>query len=212
MTNPVRSYPQQRYDVLVIDPPWSYGGQAAAARTVRYATQLAGHQYEVIGNSNGSEINRNTGAGVENIAASFPAADCANDKAALFLWTTNPKLPFAFDLMRLWGFEYKTTLTWLKVSKVGVPLTGGLGWFFRGATEHVLFGTRGSYAIPANLRQPNYVFAERTGHSAKPQAFYDLVERCTPGQTRLDVFARSERPNWDSWGDEITDLKGNESQ
>lgn len=191
------------YDVIAVDPPWSYGGQADKARTARYATQLAGHQYATVGASSGAEINRKTGDGIENIASIFSVPDHAADSSALLLWTTNPKLPFAFDLMRLWGFDYKTTLTWVKTTRAGETLTGGLGWFFRGATEHVLFGTRGGYGIPVALRKPNVIHAPRTRHSAKPQAFYDLIESCTPGQRRLDVFARIERPGWDAWGNEV---------
>lgn len=193
----------ERYEVLTVDPPWSYGGKAAEARTARYATQLAGHQYAVIGAASGGEVNRRTGAGIDSIAAAFPAADYAADRSAMLLWTTNPKLPFAFDLLRMWGFTYQTTLTWLKTAASGQPLRGGLGWYFRGATEHVLFGTRGGYGIPPALRQPNYFHGVRGRHSAKPAEFYEVIEAATPGQSRLEVFARDRRPGWDAWGDQV---------
>lgn len=193
-----------QFDVIVVDPPWSYGTKTEA-KTVRYQTQLAAQQYNVIGSVKGKEVNRKSGDGIEQIAASVPLSDFAAPVSSLYLWATNPKLPFAFDLMKLWGFDYKTTLTWLKTTQDGRPLNGGLGWFYRGATEHVLFGTRGGYGIPAALRKSNVIMAPRTGHSAKPASFYDLVESVSPQQQRLDVFARRHRVGWSVWGDEIDD-------
>jgi N6-adenosine-specific RNA methylase IME4 len=191
-----------RFDVVAVDPPWSYGSKTEA-RTVRYATQLASTQYEVVGSDRGTEVNRRTGEGIENIAALIPMDDLVSPSSALFLWTTNPKLPFAFSLMEAWGFTYKTTLTWVKITKAEQVMVGGMGWFFRGATEHVLFGTRGNYGIPAELRRPNVFYAQRGRHSEKPQEFYDLVEAVTPGQARLDCFARRWRSGWWAWGDEV---------
>lgn len=66
----------------------------------------------------------------------LPVASWAEDRAHLYLWTTNTNLRDAFDLMEAWGFAYVTTLTWVKPSF-------GLGAYFRTTTEHVLFGVRG---------------------------------------------------------------------
>src|ERR1700749_1034148 len=121
-----------KYSVLVVDPPWSYGSSTGRTRTAEF-------HYETIG-KNGKEINRRTGAGIDGIIAATPVSVMAADDAHLYLWTTNPKLPFAFDVMAAWGFDYKTTLTWVKVRQDGGIHGGGMGWFFRGATEHVLFG------------------------------------------------------------------------
>ena len=38
-------------------------------------------------------------------------------------------------------------------------------------------------------------------HSAKPAEFYDLIESRSNGEY-LEMFARSGRENWTSWGDE----------
>lgn len=197
-----------RFDVIAVDPPWSYGAKNTIARTARYGTQLAEQQYGTIGSDNGTEVNRRTGEGIENIAATIPMDEIAAKDSALYLWTTNPKLPFAFALMESWGFTYKTTLTWAKVTKSEQVMVGGMGWFFRGATEHVLFGTRGKYGIPAEIRKPNLFYAQRGGHSEKPQEFYDLVASVSPGQARLDCFARRWRSGWWAWGNELAEPKG----
>lgn len=202
-----------QYDVIVVDPPWAYGKDTGRTRT-------AEHHYKTIGNTDGGEINRKTGAGIERIIAATPIQDWARPDSHLYLWTTNPKLPFAFPVMAAWGIEYKTCLTWVKTTKSGRPIQNGMGWFFRGITEHVLFGVRGSRPIPAALRRPNYVEthlsdaeeeafmlgtafpAMRGEHSEKPPEFYALVEGVSPGAVRLDVYARKARPGWDVWGDE----------
>jgi N6-adenosine-specific RNA methylase IME4 len=184
-----------RYGVIVVDPPWAYGSDTGRTRT-------AERHYRTIGNG-GREINRRTGAGVEHIGTATPVREWAEQNAHLYLWTTNPKLPFAFALLEQWGFEYKTTLTWVKTRADGKPSSGGMGWFFRGGTEHVLFAVRGRKPIPAAMRKANVVMAPTTTHSAKPVAFYDLLRSIYPEEERMmDAYARREHARFDSWGNE----------
>lgn len=186
---------QREYSVLVVDPPWSYGSDTGRTRT-------AEHHYKTIGNG-GKEINRKTGAGIEGIIATTPVIELAARDAHLYLWTTNPKLPFAFACLDAWGFEYKTMLTWVKTKRDGSVHGGGMGWFFRGATEHVLFAVKGKKGIPSGLRRPNAVLAETGGHSEKPVEFYDLLRGIYPdGERMIDVYARKPHPRFDAWGDQ----------
>ena len=185
-----------RFDVLVVDPPWAYGSNTGRPNRVAEA------HYETIGNG-GKEINRHTGEGVSEIIASAPVSSLAADNSHLYLWTTNPKLPFAFSVMAAWGFVYKTTLTWVKTTKYGTPHGGGMGWFYRGATEHVLFGVRGDKPIPSELRKPNVILAPPTGHSVKPESFYDMLDTIYSEEKRIDMFARRSRLGWVVWGKEV---------
>lgn len=183
------------YTVLVVDPPWSYGSATGRTRTAEF-------HYDTIGNA-GKEINRKSGAGIQAIIEATPVPALAAKNAHLYLWTTNPKLPFTFEVMRAWGFEYKTTLTWLKTRADGGIHGGGMGWFFRGATEHVLFGVRGDKGIPSALRKPNVVLAPTGAHSEKPAAFYDLLRSIYDGNERMvDMYARKAHPRFDAWGNE----------
>lgn len=187
------------FDVLVVDPPWSYG--ANTGRTNRVAEA----HYPTIGH-NGKEINRNTGQGIEAIIASAPITEWARRDAHLYLWVTNPKLPFAFEVMKQWGFTYKTALTWIKTKHDGNVHGGGMGWFFRGATEHILFGVKGNKPIPSALRVPNVIMAPPTGHSVKPDAFYEMIDGLYASEAKkIDVFARRFRDGWTVWGNEIPD-------
>lgn len=113
------------------------------------------------------------------------------DDAHLYLWTTNGFLREAFDVMAAWDFAYKTCLTWVKPQM-------GMGNYFRSSTEHVLFGVRGSLRT-LDRALVNWFEAPRTKHSAKPDNFYDLVEKASPGPY-LEMFARRRRLGWDAWG------------
>lgn len=184
-----------KFSVLVVDPPWSYGRDTGRTRTAEKHYQTIGH--------NGAEINRKTGAGIEGIISATPVLEIAEKDCHLYLWTTNPKLPFAFDVMKAWGFEYKTTLTWLKTKNGGGIHGGGMGWFFRGATEHVLFGVKGNKGIPSRLRKPNVVLAPTGEHSEKPAEFYRLLRTLYPeGERMADLYARKRHEGFIGWGNE----------
>lgn len=117
----------------------------------------------------------------------------ADDNAHLYLWVTNGFIREGFELVEAWGFTYKTILTWCKPQI-------GMGNYFRNSTEHVLFGVRGQLATLRN-DVPTWFTANRTKHSAKPESFYDLVERSSPGPF-LEMFARRRRMGWHTWGNE----------
>lgn len=187
------------YDVIVVDPPWAYG--KANDRS------SAGRHYPTIG------ADTRTASGVEATVAGMlevaPIPEWAAPDCAVYLWVTNPRIHLGFRILEGWGCEYKTMLTWVKTT-ASAKIATGMGFYYRGATEHVLLGTRGSYRVPPALRKPNVVLARRRAHSEKPQEFYDLVESTSPGQRRLDVFARQARAGWDVWGNEVesVDLVG----
>ena len=127
----------------------------------------------------------------EIAAQSLPLG--ARDDAHLYLWITNRSLPKGFGLLEEWGFRYVTCLTWVKPHY-------GLGNYYRGQTEHVLFGVRGSLPLLRN-DVGTVLHADRAGeHSTKPDEFYELVETCSPGPW-MEMYARRRRPGWlEPWG------------
>lgn len=135
---------------------------------------------------------------LDNLAAIDVAAE---ENAHLYLWTTNAFMCEAHDLARAWGFEPKTILTWAKVQQNDSTLPSmRIGYWFRGATEHIIFGVRGSLRLQETTLSTLYLWP-RLPHSVKPDAFYDLVEKASPGPY-LELFARRARFGWDYWGDE----------
>jgi N6-adenosine-specific RNA methylase IME4 len=163
------------YSVLYCDPPWSF--KVYNAHNGR--DRAAASHYPTMETP-------------EIAAMPVPAAD----NCVLFLWTTAPHLPEALDVMRLWGFEYKTHFIWKKDRQ-------GLGFWVRNQHELVLIGTRGTVPAPApGDRFPSVVEAPRTAHSVKPEIVAQLIEAMFPNVPRLEMFARRARPGWDTWGNE----------
>lgn len=182
---------QPKYGTIVADPPWKYNAGTTPLRSNGRGAS-AEHIYPTMSNED---------------LAGFDVAALADDQAHLYMWVTNPRLVgdyrgkrdiTPFDIVEAWGFRPITLLTWVK------PGRGGTGWYFRGQTEHVIFGTRGKLGIPAAIREPNVFTAKRSVHSRKPDEFFDIVERVSPGP-RLEMFARTAREGWDAWGNEAPD-------
>ncbi len=117
----------------------------------------------------------------------------------LYLWTTNNFLKDALEVMEHWGFEYKTMVTWVKDRF-------GLGQYFRGKTEHCLFGVRGMvpYKSVDGKRQQGEtaIFAPRQEHSSKPEEMRETIEVVSSAPF-LELFAREKKKGWDVWGNEV---------
>ncbi len=126
-------------------------------------------------------------------ALSVPSADAA----VLFLWAVNCALPSALEVMSAWGFSYRSNLVWVKQ---GI----GLGTWVRHRHELLLVGIKGGFPPPApTLRPDSVIEAARRRHSEKPVSVYELLERSYPKAKRLELFARSLRPGWSVWGNEV---------
>jgi N6-adenosine-specific RNA methylase IME4 len=116
-----------------------------------------------------------------------PVAEWAEDNAHLYLWVTNSNVPLACECMKAWGFQHKTMLTWAKPRY-------GLGKMFRGQTEHVFFGIKGR--LGTRCTNISTLFhAPTTGHSAKPEKFYEIV-RAASYPPYGEAFQRTARPDF----------------
>lgn len=136
--------------------------------------------------------------------AALPVAQYVRPPAHLYLWTPNALLPRALEVMRAWGFSYKTNLIWYKVRKDGGPDGRGVGFYFRNVTEMLLFGIRGKLrTLPPGRTQVNIIVSRKREHSRKPSKAHRIIEQCSPGPY-LELFAREPVPGWTQWGDELT--------
>jgi N6-adenosine-specific RNA methylase IME4 len=135
--------------------------------------------------------------------SALPVGDIAAATAHLYLWVPNALLPEGLEVMRAWGFKYKSNLVWHKIRKDGGPDGRGVGFYFRNVTEIVLFGVRGKDArtLAPGRSQVNFLATRKREHSRKPDELYTLVEACSP-DPRLELFARGTRPGWASWGNQ----------
>jgi N6-adenosine-specific RNA methylase IME4 len=129
---------------------------------------------------------------VEQIEAMRPETE---KKAHLWLWVLNQHVDWGYRVARAWGFEPQQMLTWCKP---------GLGTGqFQCNSESVLVCRKGGPTGNAFGKTLGTWFEWPRGrHSEKPADFFTLVERCSPGP-RLEMFARTRRPGWVAWGNEI---------
>lgn len=127
--------------------------------------------------------------------AALPVDDLATDSAHLYVWTVNAFLEQTYEIVRGWGFRPSQLLVWAKS-----PRGLGMGGAFTNTTEFVMFAWRGSCS-PLERVESSWWHWRRGEHSAKPEAFLDLVERVSPAP-RLEMFARRQRLGWDTWGNE----------
>ena len=163
------------YGVIYADPPWKFQVYAESGMDL-----LADNHYPTM-----------TTEAIKTLPV--PAAD----NCVLFLWATVPMLPDAHEVMSAWGFTYKSLLVWVKDR-------AGLGFWVRNRVELLLIGTRGHVPAPAPGEQPHQVVeAPRGRHSEKPACFAEIIARLFPSTPKVELFARTARPGWDVWGNEV---------
>lgn len=194
----------QLYATIVADPPWDHSDGTGVLINIGMS------------NIPHPERGRISRPGYESMTVdqikALPVGDFAARDAHLYLWTTNRYLRQVWDVAEAWGFRGVCVLTWCK------PRRGFLGGgAFPSDTEFVLFARRGTLSAtakgpgrwfqwPRTRGAPVMRVGERRdsangSHSAKPEAFLDLVEQVSPGPY-VELFARRARFGWDYWGDQ----------
>ena len=174
----------RKFKTILADPPWQFQNRTGKVapehkRLARYGTMV-----------------------LDDIKA-LPVPDAAADTAHLYLWVPNALLPEGLEVMKAWGFSYKSNLIWQKVRKDGGPDGRGVGFYFRNVTEVILFGVRGKNArtLAPGRSQVNIISTRKREHSRKPDEQFALIESCSPGPY-LELFARGQRQGWALWGNQ----------
>ncbi len=174
----------RRFKTILADPPWRFQNSTGKVapehkRLSRYGTMT-----------------------LEAIKE-LPTSSVAADVAHLYLWVPNALLPEGIEVLRAWGFRYKSNIVWHKVRKDGGSDGRGVGFYFRNVTELLLFGVRGKNArtLAPGRRQVNLFSTRKREHSRKPDEQYEIIEACSPGPY-LEMFARGARPKWAVWGNQ----------
>jgi N6-adenosine-specific RNA methylase IME4 len=172
-----------RYATILADPPWQFQNRTGKVapehkRLLRYPTM---------------EIQE---------ILQLPVGQLAAAQSHLYLWVPNALVGWGLDVMRAWGFTYKTNLVWYKIRNDGGPDGRGVGFYFRNVTELILFGVRGGLrTLQPGRTQVNLFATRKREHSRKPDEIYDIIETCSPGPY-LELFARFRRAGWRQWGNE----------
>jgi len=161
-----------KFPVILADPPWRYGHPISDSRKIenQYPTQT-----------------------IEEIC-DLQVAKIITDNAILFLWVTTPMLKKGLKVLEAWGFDYRTSMVWVKPSI-------GPGQWVRQRHEYILIGVRGSIPTPKGSDKPDSVIeAPRQEHSKKPEVVYEIIEKMYPELPKVELYARQSRNGWDAWG------------
>ena len=175
-----------KFGIICVDPPWDYKGQ----------TQHNGKE----GKDTGSALTHYSTMKTKDMIAEFkPLIDeWAEEDCLIFMWATWPHLDQAIKLGEGWGFKYThTSFIWDKMAL-------NPGFYTMTQTEPVLCFKRGKIPQPRGTRnERQLVQIKRTAHSEKPQEVYSRIERMFPTQNKMEMFARTRRPGWSAWGNEV---------
>jgi N6-adenosine-specific RNA methylase IME4 len=178
--------PRRDYRVILADPPWTFG------------------TWSDKGKGRSAEAHYDTMT-LEGIKA-LPVATWAADDAVLLMWATDPLLDRALEVIRAWGFTYKTVgFYWAKlnIGRHGPTYSEGdfftgMGFWTRANPEPCLLATKGHPKRRSGAVK-KLVIAPRREHSRKPDEVQERIERLVEGPY-LEMFARTTRPGWDAWG------------
>ena len=187
-----------RYRCIVADPPWEYDSRSSGG----IPTKIKNNG----GISKSVRVEDRYHLMSLGRLMAMPVQRWLYDDAHLYLWTTNSFMVQAHSIAEAWGVKVRTILTWGKVkpkfTNCCPKASMKSGYWFRGATEHCLFCTRGKLRLTTSDAYPTLYLSGRLPHSVKPDWFYRLVEECSPGP-RLDMFARIQRDGWSALGDQV---------
>lgn len=168
------------HDLIVADPPWDFENYSDAG-----TKKGADPHYKVM---------------TLDAIKALRVGELAGGDCLLMLWSTGCMLPQCLEVMKAWGFVYKSEMVWRKVMASG-KLRVGTGYRVRTMHEPILLGTVGN---PRHRPFPSTFDGIAREHSRKPDEFYELVNRCAPALLgRADLFSRTCREGWNSWGDEV---------
>lgn len=167
------------YDLIVADPPWDFENFSEAG-----TKKGADPHYDVMA--------------LDAIKA-LPVGQLARGDCLLMLWGTGCMLPQVLEVMRAWGFAFKSEMVWRKVTRNG-KVRMGTGYRVRSMHEPVLLGTMGK---PQHKAFPSLFDGIARQHSRKPEEFYGLCDQRMQAIRKLDLFSRTNRPGWEAWGKEV---------
>jgi len=179
-------FPKKKYKIIYADPPWKYYTITKDSNIDwNHAVDL---QYETM------EIDE---------IKKLPVKQISDDICMLFLWVTFPNLQEGLDVIKAWGFKYKTLgFAWVKTSSNNnQPRNDGMGFYTRSNCEVCLIGVKGK-SLVINHGISNTILAPRKQHSQKPNQIRDKIVKLCGDLPRIELFARTKVHGWDVWGND----------
>ena len=193
--------PMKKYNIIYADPAWSYYNDSTAKPDCTTIKGMRRPPYQVMSSS---EI------------MSLPIEELADDDAILFIWTTDYHLEKCMQVIKAWGFQYKTVgFVWSKKNKSGGQVCFMGAYTMKSGVELCLLATRGKNAHKL-VKKHNikaYIESPRLHHSKKPDEIRDRIVELVGDIPRIELFARQKTDGWDVWGNEVSsdvNLQGKE--
>jgi len=176
----------KKYNILYADPPW---------------------RFEVWNRKNGLDrsADKHYKTMTKEDIQRLPIKKICDKDCVLLLWVTAPCLEEGLELIKAWGFTYKTiAFTWIKQNKKSDSLFWGMGYYTRANAEICLLATKGKVLERKSRSVHQVVMSKIREHSRKPDEVRDrIVELFGEGVTRIELFARQKVDGWDCWGNEV---------
>lgn len=174
----LEDWPQGHWDILLVDPPWAFSGNSVAkpSKNVR-------KHYDTMT--------------IEELVK-LPVQSLVGKHALMLMWTTAPLAERAFEVVRAWGFRYKSQLVWPK-NRIAT------GHWVRGQHELVYLCRRGTFPCPTPAPFPSSILPGAVRqHSRKPDSLHEAIDKAWPNARKLELFGRQDRPGWNVWGNQVT--------
>lgn len=164
------------FDVILADPPWRFKSNSKD----KPGRNAMGH-YDCMTLDDIKEL---------------PVRTIAKPDSMLFMWVTVSFAELAFEVVKAWGFKYKSQLVWDK-ERIGT------GFWAQNEHEPVYICRRGRFPCPRPAPF-NYsvIRGGRREHSRKPDHLHHEIERAFPNTRKVELFAREPRDGWSVWGNQ----------
>ena len=176
-------FPNKKYEIIYADPAWNFKSYSKKGDK-----KNSNQHYDCMG---------------FNDICNLPVCDIAGLDCTLFIWVTDPFLERSFEVIKKWGFTYKTVaFTWAKRNKKSDSYFTGLGYYTRANPEMCLLATKGKpKRYSKSVKQ--LVVSKLREHSRKPDRIRNDIVELSGDLPRIELFARQKADGWDSWGNEI---------
>ena len=187
----------KKYQIIYADPPWKYRQGKSMGTNFQGAAdaQYPCMDYRDIGK--------------------LPIRELADEKCILFIWVTFPMLAEGLEVIKAWGFEYKTiAFSWVKINPVNKQPLFGIGYYTKSNVEVCPLATKGeAHKLVKNNSISQVIVAPRTKHSKKPDEIREKIVQLVGDVPRIELFARdngsrnlfNKNPldGWSAWGNEV---------
>ena len=179
----------KKYNIIYADPPWTYKTYSKKGQNTKTGSVLAHY------NTMSLEELKKLGETIKNISA---------EESILFMWVTFPTIEQAFEVIKAWGFTYKTcAFCWVKQNVKSNKLYSGIGHWTNSNAEICLLATKKKFPKRQAKNVKQIILSHREEHSKKPNEIRERIVQLVGDIPKIELFARQEVDGWDCWGNEV---------